>query len=167
MLQSNVHEVWARFFSSTMKDDINYSPTDCFETFPFPDGWATHPTLEAAGEEYYECRATIMLENNEGMTKTYNRLHDIYETNPRIGKLRDLTASMDRVVLDAYGWYDISTGYDFLLDYEVDERIWSRKKPYRYRWPDTVRDEVLARLLALNAERAEEQMYGSVARVSR
>ena len=32
-----------------------------------------------------------------------------------------------------------------------------RKKPYRYRWPDAVRDEVLARLLALNAERAEAE----------
>ena len=32
-----------------------------------------------------------------------------------------------------------------------------RKKPWRYRWPDEVRDEVLARLLKLNAERAEEE----------
>ena len=28
-----------------------------------------------------------------------------------------------------------------------------RKLPWRYRWPDAVRDDVLARLLALNAER--------------
>ena len=28
---------------------------------------------------------------------------------------------------------------------------------WRYRWPDEVRDEVLARLLKLNAERAEEE----------
>jgi hypothetical protein len=28
-----------------------------------------------------------------------------------------------------------------------------RKLPWRYRWPDSVRDDVLARLLALNAER--------------
>ena len=32
-----------------------------------------------------------------------------------------------------------------------------KKKPWRYRWPDEVRDEVLARLLALNAERAVEE----------
>ena len=32
-----------------------------------------------------------------------------------------------------------------------------KKKPYRYRWPDEVRDEVLARLLELNAERGEEE----------
>ena len=166
-LQSNVHEVWARFFSSTMKDDINYSPTDCFETFPFPEGWATHPTLEAAGKAYYECRARLMVNNDQGMTKTYNRFHDIYETDPRIDELRDLHASMDRAVLDAYGWYDISSDYDFFLEYEVDETTWGRKKkPYRYRWPDTVRDEVLARLLALNVERASEQQRGG-ARVLR
>lgn len=36
-----------------------------------------------------------------------------------------------------------------------------RKLPWRYRWPDTVRDDVLARLLALNAERyAEERLHG-------
>ena len=40
----------------------------------------------------------------------------------------------------------------------VDEEEWgARKKPYRYRWPDEVRDEVLARLLELNARRAAEE----------
>jgi hypothetical protein len=33
-----------------------------------------------------------------------------------------------------------------------------RKLPWRHRWPDPVRDEVLARLLALNAERYEEEV---------
>ena len=37
----------------------------------------------------------------------------------------------------------------------------SKKLPWRHRWPDEVRDDVLARLLALNAERfAEEQAMG-------
>jgi hypothetical protein len=51
----------------------------------------------------------------------------------------------------------------FLLDYEEEEdddepvRARAKKKPWRYRWPDEVRDEVLARLLALNAERAAEE----------
>ena len=53
---------------------------------------------------------------------------------------------MDRAVLDAYAWTDIPTDCEFLLDYEIDEEQWgTRKKPYRYRWPDEVRDEVLAR----------------------
>ena len=33
-----------------------------------------------------------------------------------------------------------------------------KKFPWRYRWPDDVRDEVLARLLALNAERYAEEV---------
>ena len=32
-----------------------------------------------------------------------------------------------------------------------------QKKKYRYRWPDEIRDEVLARLLALNRKRALEE----------
>ena len=165
-LQSRSHEIWARFFGSSMKDDLRYTLSDCFETFPFPDGWDTHPALEAAGKAYYEYRAALMMDNGEGMTKTYNRLHDIYETDPRIAELRALHAAMDRAVLDAYGWTDIPTDCDFLLDYAIDEATWGRKKkPYRYRWPDPVRDEVLARLLALNAERAaEEGRMGTAAR---
>ena len=154
-LQSRPHEIWARFFGSSMKDDLRYTSSDCFETFPFPDGWESHSALEAVGQAYYEYRADLMVRNDEGMTKTYNRFHDPYEDNPEIGRLRELHGAMDRAVLDAYGWTDIPTDCDFLLDYEIDEATWGRKKkPYRYRWPDPVRDEVLARLLALNAERA-------------
>jgi hypothetical protein len=80
-------------------------------------------------------------------------------------RLRELHAAMDRTVLDAYGWGDIPTDCAFLLDYEIDEEEWgAKKKPYRYRWPDDVRDEVLARLLELNAERArgEARVGGAV-----
>ena len=159
-LQSRPHEIWARFFGSSMKDDLLYTPSDCFETFPFPRGWATHPTLEAAGKTYYEFRAQLMVANDEGMTKIYNRFHDHdpYENDPEIAKLRELHAAMDRAVLDAYGWNDTPTDCEFLLDYEIDEEEWgNRKKPYRYRWPDEVRDEVLAQLLALNAQRPKRE----------
>ena len=84
-----------------------------------------------------------MVRNDEGLTKTYNRFHDPYENDPEIAKLRELHAAMDRAVLDAYGWTDIPTDCEFLLDYEIDEEEWgNRKKPYRYRWPDDVRDEM-------------------------
>ena len=141
-----------------MKDDLRYTPSDCFETFPFPENWENHPVLEKVGKTYYEFRADLMVKNNEGLTKTYNRFHDPNEKSPDILKLRELHAAMDRAVLDAYGWKDIKTDCEFILDYEIDEEEWGdKKKPYRYRWPDEVRDEVLARLLELNAERAKEE----------
>ena len=163
-LQSRPHEIWARFFGSSMKDDLRYTPSDCFETFPFPEGWETHPALEAAGKAYYDFRAALMVRNNEGLTKTYNRFHDPNERDPEILRLRELHAAMDRAVLDAYGWHDIPTACDFFLDYEIDEEEWGdKKKPYRYRWPDEVRDEVLARLLELNAARAAAEARSGAA----
>ena len=74
---------------------------------------------------------------------------------------------MDRAVLEAYGWTDIHAQCEFLLDYEDEEDEEGssrRRKPWRYRWPNEVHDEALARLLALNAERAEqERLLGEAA----
>jgi len=143
-----------------MKDDPVYVPTDCFETFAFPNNWQT-TTLESAGKNYYEFRAALMLRNTEGLTATYNRFHDPEEDRPDILQLRELHAQMDRAVLDAYGWTDIQPRCEFLLDYEdeteEDNGPRQRKKPWRYRWPDEIRDEVFARLLELNRQRALEE----------
>ena len=158
-LQSRPHEIWARFFGSTMKDDPVYVPSDCFETFPFPQNWQNHSALEAAGKGYCEFRAALMVRNNEGLTEIYNRFHDPDDRDQEIVKLRELHAAMDHAVLDAYGWTDIQLDCEFLLDYDVDEEEWGKKKkPYRYRWPDDVRDEVLVRLIELNAARAKEEI---------
>ena len=158
-LQSRPHEVWARFFGASLKDDLTYTPSDVFDTCPFPRNWTTDPTLETVGEAYYEFRADLMVMNNEGLTKTYNRFHDPDEHNPDIAELRTLHAAMDRAVLDAYGWTDIPTDCEFIPEHEDedDEGSSRRRKRYRYRWPNSVRDEVLGCLMELNAERAEEE----------
>jgi hypothetical protein len=169
ILQCRVHEVWARTFSSTLKDDLAYAPSDCFETFPFPHGFESNAAMEQAGREYYEVRAALMIRNNEGLTKTYNRFHDPDERQPDILRLRELHTAMDRAVLEAYGWNDLAAQAkcEFILDYEDEEDESEgprrRRKPWRYRWPDEIRDEALARLLALNAERAEEERLGGEA----
>jgi hypothetical protein len=200
-VQSSVHQEWADFVGSSMKDDPVYTPSDCFETFPFPENCETDAKLETVGMEYYEYRAALMVEHDEGLTKTYNRFHDPAESNEKILRLRELHAAMDRAVLDAYGWNDVPTACGFALDWldldddeladtlasapdDIRERIESAdyffpdaaaacrfqshikqsgkgKLPWRYRWPDEVRDDVLARLLALNAARAElERLTG-------
>jgi hypothetical protein len=178
-VQCRVHEVWGRFLGSSMKDDLRYTPSTCLVTFPFPEHFGTDPRLEGPGKAYYEFRAALMVRNNEGLTKTYNRFHAPTETSPDIARLRELHSAMDRAVLDAYGWTDIPTDCQFLLDYEDDEdedddgfslgsaaasrKGRGRKKPWRYRWPDEIRDEVLARLLALNAQRAEQERLAGLA----
>jgi hypothetical protein len=182
ILQSRIHECFIAFLGPTLEDRPVYTPSDCFETFPFPRNFESNPHLESIGQSYYDFRAALMIRNNEGLTKTYNRFHDrdhdgtgiegrspadvIADTN----QLRDLHAAMDRAVLDAYGWVDIDTKCEFILDYDDEETgdddsvsKRKRKKPWRYRWPDEVHDEVLARLLALNAERAEEERLAAAA----
>ncbi len=164
LLQSRVHEIWARFFGSSLEDRLRYTPSDCFETFPFPPADATNPTLVSSGRLYWEYRGALMARNGQGLTDTYNRFHDPDERDAGILKLRELHAAMDRAVLDAYGWTDIKTECEFLLDYEIDEEEWGdKKKPWRYRWPDEVKEEVLARLLELNAEHAKEEARSGAA----
>ena len=104
--------------------------------------------IETIGKEYHEFRASLMVKNNEGLTKTYNRFHNPDEHTPDIQKLRDLHAQIDRAVLDAYGWTDIQPVYDFREP--LDESI-------RLTWGEDTRDEVLARLLELNQVMAEAE----------
>lgn len=179
-LCSRAHEAWTLFLGATMKDDPRYNIADCFETFPFPPGVLESTignsihckTLEMTGEQYDTFRSELIIRRGEGLTKTYNRFHDPDEHSPDILRLRELHAAMDNAVLTAYGWHDLaeSVRCEYVLDYEDDEEEGEqsssrrRKKPWRYRWPDHFRDEVLARLLALNKERAEqERLAGAVA----
>ena len=157
-----LHEIWARFFSSSMKDDLRYAPSDCFETFPFPPGFETSPALETAGRAYHDHRAALMVARNEGMTKTYNRFHENRpETAEDIQRLRELHAAMDRAVLEAYGWHDLAARAApiFLDETNEDDHTYQG----RLFWPSDFRDEVLARLLALNAERHAEEVRLGIA----
>ena len=164
LLQSRPHEGWARFLGSSMKDDLRYTPTDCFETFPCPSDVGLE-LLGQTGAEYNEFRAGLMVRNNEGLTKTYNRFHDPNQNDAGIVRLRELHDAMDRAVLDAYRWTDIRPTCEFTLDYEDDETETpgraNRRRPYRYRWPDGIRDEVLGRLLEVNAQRARAETLGA------
>ncbi|MCC6725951.1 MAG: restriction endonuclease, partial [Saprospiraceae bacterium] len=77
-LQSVIHEFWAWQYSSTMKGDRRYAPSDCFETFPFPQNLPKpiEAKLEAIGSRYHEHRRQLMLAVQLGLTKTYNQFHN-------------------------------------------------------------------------------------------
>ena len=163
-LQSRVHEVWARFFGSSMKDDFRYTINTCSKPFPFCPQWDRDPILGKLGASYYEFRGRAMLENGEGMTKTYNRFHDPHEHSDTVRELRKLHEGLDRAVLAAYGWSDIPTDADFFEDYDAGE---GKKTAWRYRWPDAVENQVLERLLALHEHQIETETGESVRARSR
>ena len=145
VLQSVFHGTWARQYSSTLKQDLNYSTSDAFDTFPFP---LSVSTLETIGAKYHGCRTQVMKDRNEGLTKTYNRFHDPDETSADIQKLRQLHVEMDNAVAAAYGWTDLDLGHGF---HETKQGV-------RYTISEPTRREVLARLLKLNHERYAEEV---------
>jgi hypothetical protein len=152
VLQSRVHEPWARLLSSSMKTDLRYSASECFETFPFPrpNPRTVLAELEEIGESLHETRAEFMRETEQGLTKTYNALKDPGCSDSRIFELRRLHEEMDRVVLATYGWSDVAVP-PFCLSGEADRVAFQG-----------FADLVIDRLFFLNAERArEEQRLGA------
>lgn len=150
LLQSNVHEAWVRRNASTMRTDIRYTPTDCFETFAFPQTPTESARSEAErlGETYHEHRRQVMLSRQLGLTKTYNLFHNPACTEADIVRLHELQAAMDRGILACYGWTDLDPGHGF----HTNER-----GQMRYTISPTTRREVLRRLLALNLDIAARE----------
>lgn len=76
-LQSTLHEAWARKYSGALKQDLRYSPSKCFETFPFPEGAWQSPNVGLAdiGSRYHEYRRGLMLSLWLGLTDVYNLFH--------------------------------------------------------------------------------------------
>jgi hypothetical protein len=172
ILQSNVHEHWAWNYSSSMKGDRRYAPSDCFETFPFPQSMSSEIQclLDQLGEAYHEHRRQLMLFLQIGLTTTYNLFHkkdlslgDIEKKSKQpsviaekgyqdILKLRRLHVEMDNAVLSAYGWTDLNLAHDF---YEVD--YLPENDRIRFTISPDSRREVLKRLLKLNYEIHEQE----------
>lgn len=154
LLQSSFHYHWSWELSSTMRCDINYSPSDCFDTFPFVHGSSA---IAKVGKACHDYRTQIQLARREGLTATYNRFHSSSEQAADIVKLRALHVDMDHAVAAAYGWNDLDLGHGF---HKVKQGI-------RYTISESARRTVLDRLLALNHERHEEEVRKGVAKKGR
>ena len=150
LLNSSFNDIWARKYASSLETRLRYTPTDCFETFPFPllNNQPRIVNLEKIGENYYNYRQQIMLTRQEGLTKTYNRFHNPDEQSPDIIKLRELHIEMDQAVALAYGWDDLA----------LDHNFHETKQGIRYTISEAARREVLDRLLQLNHQRYAEEV---------
>ncbi len=145
VLQSTFHEKWMLLHGSTLETRPMYTPTDCFETFPFPE---TTESLADIGNFYDTHRRSVMEQRQEGMTATYNRFHGQSEKTSDIDRLRQLHVEMDQKVAEAYGWCDLDLGHGFH----------QTKQGVRFTISEGARIEVLDRLLALNHERYAKEV---------
>lgn len=144
VLQSSLHYSWVREYGSTLRQDIQYAPSDCLNTFPMPAG--DKAAIISAGRAYHNLRETVMSSRKEGLTKTYNRFHDPRDNSSDIVQLRQLHAELDELVLIAYGWSGLGLGFH------------ETKQGIRFIFDESSRRSILDRLLALNHQRYEEEV---------
>ena len=147
VLSSRVHVTWALAAGGTLEDRPRYNKTRCFEPFPFPaatDAQQAH--IRGLAEQLDAHRKRQQAQHPKlTLTDMYNVLEKLRAGEPLTAKdktvheqglvsvLRQLHDELDAAVCDAYGW------------------------------PVTLTDEeILARLVALNAERAAEEAQGLV-----
>jgi len=140
LLHSRVHELWARRQGTQLREvesGFRYTPTTCFETFPFPWPPGKEPiddhrvqAIAAAAKDLVEKRDRWL--NPEGASEAdlkKRTLTNLYNQRPTWLDLAH--KRLDEAVLDAYAW------------------------PH-----DLTDDQILERLLALNLERGAEKRGG-------
>jgi hypothetical protein len=140
VLHSKVHELWARRQGTQLREvesGSRYTPTTCFETFPFPWPPRKEPVddprvqaIAAAAKDLVEKRDRWL--NPEGTSEAELKkrtLTNLYNQRPTWLDLAH--KKLDQAVLDAYAW------------------------PH-----DLTDDQILERLLALNLQRAAEERGG-------
>ncbi len=178
VVQSTLHELWARKYSGALETRLHYTPTDCYLNFPFPVGlWQTaSKRLTTLGERYHEHRRALMKGLWLGLTDIYNLFHtrDLTPTEvARVSKkplseaevgyqgileLRRLHSELDLAIRDAYGWSDLNLDHDF-----IEVETLPENDRVRYTISPTARKEVLKRLLAENHKRAALQAQAAEA----
>lgn len=152
VIQSTVHEVWARQQASTLETRLRYTPSDVFETFAMPTG-DNDIRLAELGLQYHAARQDYMHSNLIGLTNLYNRFHDPEKFDKSIQKIRELHKEIDQSLVDAYGWSDIGLGHGFheVTTLPENDRV-------RFTFSEAARCEILNRLAELGRKRFQDQV---------
>jgi len=125
LVHSRAHEVWSLKTGSTLEDRPRYTPTTCFETFPFPEPSEDQRVeISEAARRLDELRRTWLNPEGASEAKLKKRtLTNLYNARPTW--LTNAHDKLDAAVFAAYGWP-----------------------------ADLTDEEILKNLLALNSERA-------------
>ena len=134
ILQSRVHELWARSVATQLREaesGTRYTPTTTFEAFPFPWPPGKEPTNDARVKAIADATKELVTKrevwlNHEGVAAAELKrrtLTNLYNQRPTW--LSEVHRKLDEAVLAAYGWQGA-----------------------------LVEEEILGKLLALNHARA-------------
>ncbi len=145
ILHASFYEYWVRVNGSSMRKDIRFTPSSCYETLPLPTNLER---LAEPGQSYDEQRRRMMMAGQYGLTALYNRFHDKQDQDQEVKALRRLQVSMDEAVMAAYGWTDLRLNHGFH----------PTEQGQRFTIDPRVTEEILDRLLALNHERYAQEV---------
>ncbi len=157
--------------------DSVYVKTRCFDTFPFPalpKGSKLEQLLDDQGDRLDVFRKERLAEHDFlTMTSLYNVLErerelengcevpaltakerDIHEAG-LVSVLKEIHDDIDRTTFEAYGWAD-------LIPALVGKPGATMPSPHKTPEQEEAEEELLARLVALNRERTEEERRGIV-----
>jgi hypothetical protein len=147
VLSSRIHVAWTLMQGGTLEDRPRYTKSHCFDLFPFPD---SDPLARARiadlGERLDRHRKDVQAAHPEiTLTAMYNVLEKL-KAKAALSPAED-TILKDGLVLILKELHD-----------ELDDAA-----AEAYGWPKDLSDEeILARLVALNKERAAEEARGQV-----
>lgn len=156
LLSSKLHVTWALASGGTLEDRPRYNKTVCFDPFPFPDPTPEQKQkIRKLGERLDAHRKRVQAQHPDvTITGMYNLLEKLrkgeafterdraYNDKALVSTLKQIHDELDAAVLDAYGWQDL--------------------KDDQGRMKDGINEIILERLVALNAERAEEERNGLI-----
>ncbi|WP_209348162.1 DNA methyltransferase [Pontixanthobacter sp. CEM42] len=175
LLSSRLHHTFALTTGGFLEDRPTYQHTDTFNPFPFPILTDTQSAkLDALGERLDAFRKERLAEHAFlTMTGMYNVLERYRELDRKadvpplseeeldvaeaaqITVLKDIHDEIDREVFAAYGWEDLGKRL-------VGKPGATTPSPHKSEDQEEAEEELLARLVALNQERAAEEKRGIV-----
>jgi len=173
VLQSRFHEVWALRLGTSLEDRPRYTPSTCFETFPFPRGIA--PSDTKPGESSAAAPCMLGEIDVENVAAAARRLDELRETwlNPPEWVEWVRSAEEERANLPARAI--AKTGQEDALKKRTLTNLYNETPAWlhlahqaldkavaqAYGWsdytPEMPDEEVLRRLLALNLERSSQR----------
>jgi hypothetical protein len=169
VLSSSLHAIWALRSGGTLEDRPTWTNTTCFMPFAFPVPSAEQRSTIAKLAENIDAHRKRIRAQHPDLTLTgiYNVLEKLRSGEPLTAKerlihdhglvsvLRDLHDDLDRAVFDAYGWNDLAAEL-------VGKPGATTPLPDKSTEQAQAEEELLARLVKLNAERAAEEARGLV-----
>lgn len=138
-----------RFSGGRLEGRLSLSISESIAKFPLPEAAVSAAGVRAA-KEFNEFAVQWSRDNDAGITDVMNAIHSPDNTAPQVEELRKRLHEIDAAVAAAYCWDDFDLSYSFV---EQDAR--ASKDKWRFQLSESVRAEILAKLLDLNRQRSE------------